>query len=248
MEKLIERARARDKDAFATLMQIQKQTMYRTARAILMNDEDVADAIQDTVLTCWEKIDTLREPDYFKTWLTRILINKCKDVIRRNHGVVYVEELPDAGLLGQAGNVSFDDTMRWKEALAVLPEKFRLVIALYYGEGFETGEIAACLKIPKGTVRSRLARGREILKNYYSDQETAVNCIGQHREARGSSAGQHCGASGSRVCGEKRDNVLKVCRAKHGETIDRQGTESDSSRISSKKKEDMTCVRKAWNI
>lgn len=61
-------------------MQLYMKDMYRTAIAILMNDADAADAIQDTILSCWEKLDTLREPRYFKTWLTRILIHKCYDI------------------------------------------------------------------------------------------------------------------------------------------------------------------------
>ena len=72
---LIDQAKGRDPDAFAELMQLYMQDMYRVALAILMNDEDAADAIQDTILACWEKIHTLRKREFFKTWLTRILIN-----------------------------------------------------------------------------------------------------------------------------------------------------------------------------
>ena len=80
IEELIKKAKGRDPDAFTRLMQFYMEDMYRVAIAILMNDEDVADAIQDTILTCWEKIDTLREDKYFRTWMTRILINKSYDI------------------------------------------------------------------------------------------------------------------------------------------------------------------------
>ena len=56
--------------------------MYRIAIAILMNDEDAADDLQDTILTCFEKLYTLKKAEYFKTWMTRILINHCYDIIR----------------------------------------------------------------------------------------------------------------------------------------------------------------------
>ena len=65
-------------------MQLHMKDMYRTAVSILMNDEDAADAIQDAILACWEKIDGLKEPRYFRTWMTRILINKCYDITSRN--------------------------------------------------------------------------------------------------------------------------------------------------------------------
>ena len=75
--QLVIAAKKNDKDAFASLIQLNKQYMYKVALAILMNDEDVADAMQDTILTCWEKITGLREERYFKTWMTKILINRC---------------------------------------------------------------------------------------------------------------------------------------------------------------------------
>lgn len=68
-ESLIQRAKLRDPDAFAKLMDQHMQGMYKTARAILQNDEDAADAIQDTILTCWEKLAGLKEERYFKTWM-----------------------------------------------------------------------------------------------------------------------------------------------------------------------------------
>ena len=75
MNLLIKKARGHDKAAFQQLMEEQMQSLYKVAKAILKNEEDVADAMQDTVLTCWEKIDTLKKDKYFKTWLIRILIN-----------------------------------------------------------------------------------------------------------------------------------------------------------------------------
>ena len=83
MEELIKKARQHDADAFTELMMSQMQTMYKTARAILNNEEDAADAISDTILACWEKLGQLRENKYFRTWMTKILVNKCKDIIRK---------------------------------------------------------------------------------------------------------------------------------------------------------------------
>lgn len=71
---LVKRAQRHDKDAFTELMQLYMRDMYRTAIAILINEENAADALQDTILTCWEKISTLKKAEYFKTWMERILI------------------------------------------------------------------------------------------------------------------------------------------------------------------------------
>ena len=68
----VKKAQRHDKDAFTELMQLYMKDMYRTAIAILMNEEDAADALQDTILTCWEKLYTLRKPEFFKTWMRRM--------------------------------------------------------------------------------------------------------------------------------------------------------------------------------
>ncbi|SEA24996.1 RNA polymerase sigma factor, sigma-70 family [Lachnospiraceae bacterium NK3A20] len=88
---LLQRALERDPDAFTQLMQLQMQNMYRTAFAILMNDEDAADAIQDTILILWEKLPTIRNPEYFRTWYTRILINRCLDMKKIRRGMCHLQ-------------------------------------------------------------------------------------------------------------------------------------------------------------
>ena len=67
MDNLVKRAQKRDADAFTELMQSQMQNMYKAARALLRNDEDVADVISDTILTCWEKLEQLKKAEFFRT-------------------------------------------------------------------------------------------------------------------------------------------------------------------------------------
>ncbi len=170
MENLIKEAKMGNPDAFAKLMQSQMQNMYKAARSILYSDEDIADAISDTILTCWEKLSQLNHDQYFRTWMTRILINKCNDILRKQKHLFFSEELPD---------VSVYDTqienMEWQEALNSLDEKYRLVMILYYVEGFKTSEISQILEISESTVRSRLSRGRaQLAEEYISDRRKTV--------------------------------------------------------------------------
>lgn len=162
MENLIEEAKRGNADAFTELINLQMQSMYKAGRALLDNDEDVADAISETVLTCWEKIRQLRHAKYFRTWITRILINKCNDILRKRVNLFYGEEIPEI----PSHDTRFEN-VEWKEALHSLHKRYRLVIILYYVEGFKTSEISEILDIPKSTVRSRLARGREMLANEF---------------------------------------------------------------------------------
>ena len=80
MIQLVKRSISGDADAFLELMEKNSLAMYKVARGILDNDEDAADAMQDTILTCFEKIHTLKNPEYFKTWMIRILINECNKI------------------------------------------------------------------------------------------------------------------------------------------------------------------------
>ena len=95
-EHLVEKARQKDPDAFTELMQLHLKDMYRTALAILRNDEDAADAIQDTILACWEKLGALKKTQYFKTWMTRILINHCYKIRKAAGATGTLEEYEEA--------------------------------------------------------------------------------------------------------------------------------------------------------
>ena len=130
MEKMIRAAKAGEPDAFTRLMKSQMQSMYKTAGAILMNDEDIADAVSDTILTCWESIGCLREEKYFRTWMTRILINKCNDIIRRKKYILQAD-IPDKPYIDSG----FENT-EWKETINMVSDKYRLVLVLYYIEDF----------------------------------------------------------------------------------------------------------------
>lgn len=162
-EYLIKKAKRKDADAFTELMQNSMQDMYKVALAILSNDEDAADAIQDTILTCWEKIGTLVHARFFRTWLTRILINKCYDIQRKNRNIVQFDEYAEPSACDEY-NVEL------KEALAALEEKYRVIFVLFYGEGYRIREIAELLKLPESTVKTRLSRGRKKLAEYYRER------------------------------------------------------------------------------
>lgn len=166
-EKLIKKARERDADAFTELMRSQMQNMYKTARSVLEHEEDAADAISDTILACWEKIGQLKEDKYFRTWMTRILVNKCRDIQRKKAALFFTENVPEVA----AEEKGFRN-LEWEQTLDSLEERYRTAVILYYTEGFKTSEIAEILGIPESTVRTRLARAREKLAVHYEISKT----------------------------------------------------------------------------
>lgn len=161
-EHLIRKAKKGDSDAFCRLIDLQMQSMYKVARAYLHNDEDIADAIQDTILSCYEKLATLKENRYFKTWLTRILINKCKDMLYAKKQLTYTDTLPDVAVYEEDFEAA-----EWNQMLLPLDEKYRTILLLYYMEGFNTREISEILSMKENTVKSRLQRGRHQISQAY---------------------------------------------------------------------------------
>ena len=89
---LIKRAQKHDTDAFIQLIEEYKTALYKVAKTYLKNEEDVADVLQDTILSAYEHIGELKTVSYFKTWLTRILINHCTDVVRQQKRVVSMKQ------------------------------------------------------------------------------------------------------------------------------------------------------------
>ena len=144
MENLVKKAKAGDSGAFAQLIRMNTQSMYKVAWAYLKNDEDVADAIQETILKCYEKLSTLKKDSYFKTWMIRILINNCNEMLRHKGRVFPTMEM-----------------------LASLEEKYQVVMLLYYSKSLSVKEIAALLEISQNTVLTRLSRARKQLRAEY---------------------------------------------------------------------------------
>ena len=162
MIQLVKRSISGDADAFLELMEKNSLAMYKVARGILDNDEDAADAMQDTILTCFEKIHTLKNPEYFKTWMIRILINECNKILNHYKKFNWDEEIP---LIGQM-DMSIAE-FEFKEMLGRIDAPYRIILLLYYVEGFRISEITEILDLNKNTVKTRLSRGRQQAKKEY---------------------------------------------------------------------------------
>ena len=131
--------------------------------SMLRNEKDCEDAVQTAILTAYEKLGTLKQEQYFKTWLVRILINVCNKQLRSAAKTTELTtELHDTDISSDSAKASTEIRM----AIESLPVNIRQVVVLYYIEQFAIKEIKQILKIPEGTVKSRLSKGRELMKNY----------------------------------------------------------------------------------
>ena len=145
-----------DRERFIAEIEACSGMMYRVAWSILRNDADCEDALQEAALKAWEKRGKLRDERYFRTWLTRILINACYDTQRMHRKIVPLDEIPV-----QSSSAPDPDLAM---ALEALPEKLRLPLVLCYSEGMTYEEAADVLRIPMTTLRGRLRRGKKELR------------------------------------------------------------------------------------
>ncbi len=141
----------------SALIMDNKDGMYRLAFSILRNDADAQDAVSDAIVLAFEKCHQLRKTSSAKSWLMQILVNSSKKIaVQSNKYVLLENEIQ----YEQAEEFKDDDM--W-ETVMELDEEFREVVVLYYYEQFSVREIGKMLRVPEGTVKSRLARAREKL-------------------------------------------------------------------------------------
>ena len=165
MRDLVERAQRGNHDAFDELVERHGRELYRLAIAVIGID-GAADVTQDALIRAWRELPTLRDPDAFLAWTRRILVNRCRDVVRARSGVriISLESAmkPDTGgsqdglpLVGDPAP-ELHQSADLRAAVERLRHDQREVIALHYAVGLPINEVARTLAIPDGTAKSRL--------------------------------------------------------------------------------------------
>lgn len=134
-----------------------KQKLYRTAVLYLGSESAAVDAVDEAVYKGFCAYQKLRQPEFFDTWLTRILINVCNTELRRRKRERPMEELPETA------QEQFD-ALPLKEALRRLPRDLHDVIVLRYFAGYTLEETARALDIPRGTVTTRQKKALSLLR------------------------------------------------------------------------------------
>lgn len=149
-----------NKNQFTAQVLEAEKSLYHIAKSILRNDEDCADAMQNAVLHAYEKLHTLRNEMYFKTWLTKILINECNHIIRSKKELLPYEE----DYLETQEAAPQKDYSEVFEAVMELNGTYRIPLVLFYVEGFSIKEICQILNLSQSTVKMRLYRSKKLLK------------------------------------------------------------------------------------
>ncbi len=149
---------------FADRVVAMQDTLYRVSTTLLPQLCDREDAVQSAIEKAFRKRERLRNAQSLEPWLTRILINECYSLLRRRKKETLLEDFSDR----EAAPDAQPDIYR---LFTSLTDKYRLPMVLYYVEGYPVEEVAALLRLPKGTVKSRLHRGRQLLRDALKDEE-----------------------------------------------------------------------------
>ena len=150
-----------DRERFVAQVTELQETLYRTARSILRNEQDAQDAVQEAVTQTFARLHTLRDPAKFKPWLLRILVNTCYDACRRRRSTVYLEAVEETLAAPQS---DCEERMSLWSAVMRLPEEQKAVVTLFYYEDLPIRAISEVLGVTQGTVKTRLSRARGRLR------------------------------------------------------------------------------------
>lgn len=143
--------------------------LFHVSYGILNNAQDCEDVVQEAILKAYANRNKLKQHQYFKTWLVRILMNECYTFLRKR-----VREMPYNEAVSEdaeAANAFIkEEYLDLYESMNQLEERDRICVQLFYMEGYSIKEIAKVFRIPEGTVKSRLNRARMELKKSLGEQ------------------------------------------------------------------------------
>ena len=148
-------------DEIETVLNRYGDMLYRLCLIMLQNESDAEDALQETIISYYRKAPRFADSEHEKAWLIRVATNQCRDAFRfRARHPQADAEYPENAVCDTADSGILD-------ALAALPEKFRLVLTLYYIEDYRIEDIAKIISRTPSAVKMRLQKGRKLLEEIY---------------------------------------------------------------------------------
>lgn len=151
-------------EEFARRLEPLRERLYRTALLYLHSESGALDAVDEAVYKGLKGCRRLRQPEYFHTWMTRILLNVCSDELRRQKRLAPLEDAPEQ-------SAEDYDRLPLREAIEKLPRELKDVVILRYFTGYTLEETAATLDIPRGTVATRQRRALQLLRLELGEEE-----------------------------------------------------------------------------
>lgn len=164
--KLVRKSKKGNNLAFSILIKSYEKDLYKVAIAMTKNEDDALDCIQEAILQAYISIKDLRQDEYFKTWLIKILINKCNALLKKNKKILNLDVS-----ITENDKVEQSEKLELKDSINNLDSDLKIIVILYYYEDMSIKDISESLNVPQGTIKSRLSRARSKLKEMLSIDE-----------------------------------------------------------------------------
>lgn len=152
-------------DSIEDIINIYSDMLFRLCLITLKNSHDAEDAVQETFIAYLHKSPSFKDNEHQKAWLIKVATNKCKDILRyqSRHNELNIDDVTEFVTKPKDSDII--------NALMTLPEKFRVVLVLYYVEGYNTKEIAGIINKTQSAVKMRLQKGRRLLEESYRKEQ-----------------------------------------------------------------------------
>lgn len=170
--KLIKKAIRQNPEAYGILISEYKEYLYKMAYLYMKNEQDALDIVGTTILKGFQNIHTLKNPDWFKTWITKILIHTAQDELKK---VVYFDSTDMIQISDRYTGISLEEKHDLYSAIDQLSERYQTVIILKYFSDLSIKEIAFIMNIPEGSVKAYLSRARNELKDMLKEDYLYAN-------------------------------------------------------------------------
>lgn len=186
-----------EKEAFRAIAAAQLDRLYATARRLVGNDAE--DAVQEALLKAYQCFDQLNDHDVAGAWLTKILVNCCRDRGRARARQPMQVDIDDVEEFSLYRKIAHEDPFPYSdslhldflhrfgkedvnEVLLLLPQMYRVPLVLVHMNGYSTKEVAKLLGVPLGTVLARLHRGRKLFEKTMWDYAELNGLLKENRD------------------------------------------------------------------
>lgn len=160
-KRLAKKAIKGDRNAYTEIIKEYKEYLYKMAFLHMKDEELSLEVLQETVYRGFMNIGKLKKPEYFKTWITRILINTSIDIQKSMKKIVPIDD--ECVLESKPIGISVEEKIDLYRAIDYLKDKYKTVIIMKYFDDMKISQIASLMEIPESTVKTYLSRARKEL-------------------------------------------------------------------------------------
>lgn len=169
VDELIKQAQKGNINAFEKIILDYKNILYKIAKTRLSNIDDIEDAVQETIISAYQSMHKLRDTTKFKSWIIKILINKCNRINKKKskQNISYEE----IDFERHVGKCEFSTSIGFDELISILSRDEKTIITLFYSEDYTSKEISKILKLNENTVRRKISDARKKIERRIKEVE-----------------------------------------------------------------------------